>query len=185
MSLLALVAAASFIVATIAVVDLATADEYPTTAPSTRPALAGQSHQIQSVAFPSRLLRVEDARSEDGTPIVTYPRQDWKCMTWKFESADDGVRLINYFTHKTFGGASGAAGDDHELLTQHPAGADARGDEELRFIRVGNDEQFWIEHAATGRFLTANPDGSVTLESRSDQDAQKWKLLDRPAHFSG
>src|SRR4051794_38095650 len=89
--------------------------------PATGPALVGQSHQIASAADEGVLLRPRDASNKEGTPIVIYPRENWRCMTWKFEPAGSDVRLVNYFTHKTF-----YPDQDGAAVTQHaPAKEDS------------------------------------------------------------
>ncbi len=48
-------------------------------APATGPVgLVGESHQIASAADEGVLLRPRDASSKEGTPIVMYPKEDWK-----------------------------------------------------------------------------------------------------------
>src|SRR5262249_22627047 len=66
---------------------------------------AGKSYQIRNKQF-GDLLRPEDANSADGTPIVLYPAQAWKCMTWKLSAAGESqFCLQNRFTSKTFAAA--------------------------------------------------------------------------------
>ncbi|WP_221392484.1 RICIN domain-containing protein [Dyadobacter sp. NIV53] len=49
------------------------------------------------------LLRVKDASSKNGTPLVAYYPQNWKCMTWNFKSTGGNTyQLENLLTHKTF-----------------------------------------------------------------------------------
>jgi hypothetical protein len=149
---------------------------------ATRPAvLANESHQIANVGRED-LLRPRDASSADRTPIVLYPRQDWRCLTWKFEPAgDDFVRLVNYFTHKTLA----PEGDGQtRKITQCPVSKDAVGGQQWRFIPLG-DNVYRIEHVATGKALSATANGDVVVEKWTGSDSQKWKLLEKPAKFSG
>jgi hypothetical protein len=49
------------------------------------------------------LLRVKDAGSKNGTPLVAYYPENWKCMTWNFKKTDTNTyQLQNLLTHKTF-----------------------------------------------------------------------------------
>jgi hypothetical protein len=49
------------------------------------------------------LLRVKDASNKNGTPLVAYDPQNWKCMTWNFISVEGNTyQLKNLFTGKTF-----------------------------------------------------------------------------------
>ena len=150
--------------------------------PASKPAaLAGESHQIASVSRDD-LLRPRDASSADGTPIVVYPRQDWRCMTWKFEPAgEDAVRLINYFTHKTF---SAEGRDDAAKVTQHAPTKEATDAQRWRFVPAG-DGVYRIEQISGGKVLTVTADGDVVIDQWKQADSQKWKLLEKPVKFSG
>ena len=149
--------------------------------PATKPAgLAGESHQIASVAKED-LLRPRDASNKEGAPIVLYPKQDWKCMTWKFEPAGDGVRLMNYFTHKTLY-PSGT--QDGAPVAQHAAGKDVAEVERWRFVPVG-ENVYRIEHVGTGKALTVTSNGHVVVDPWTDGAGQKWKLLEKPEKFTG
>ncbi len=44
--------------------------------------------QIRSRRFKDLLLRPVNASNKTGAPIVLYPAQSWKCMTWKIEGTD-------------------------------------------------------------------------------------------------
>ncbi|WP_293309540.1 RICIN domain-containing protein [Pedobacter sp. UBA5917] len=49
------------------------------------------------------LLRVKDASAKNGTPLVAYDPQNWKCMTWNFIPVEGNTyQLKNLFTGKTF-----------------------------------------------------------------------------------
>ncbi len=49
------------------------------------------------------LLRIKDANSQNGTSLVAYYPENWKCMTWNFIHVEGNVyKLQNLFTHKTF-----------------------------------------------------------------------------------
>ena len=149
--------------------------------PATQPAkLAGESHQIQNVAQED-LLRPRDASSRDGAPIVLYPHQDWKCMTWKLEPAGDDVRLMNYFTHKTFYPDAQTEGS---AVSQHSAAKEPTDVERWRFVPV-DGRNYKLEHAATGLVLTVSDDGKITIQKWNNSAAQQWKLLAKPDHFTG
>lgn len=156
----------------------------PATAPSAPASLVGESHQIENVGDPN-LLRPRDASSAEGAPIVLYPHQDWKCMTWKFEAVGDvatgEVRLMNYFTHKTLYPTASAEGS---AVTQHAAAKVPAAAEAWKFVPLAGNT-YRIDHAASGLTLTASPDGKITVQKWSDTAGQKWKLLDKPAHFTG
>src|SRR5665811_2339445 len=59
-----------------------------------------------------KLLRIKDANSSDGTPLVAYSPVNWKCMTWDFQQIDGRTyTLRNLFTNKTFQPAEEAVKD--------------------------------------------------------------------------
>ena len=154
------------------------ADDAP---PAAQAAAAGKSFQIESVAHPGRLVRPEDAKSKDGTPIVLYAKQAWKCMTWKLDVADDAqptadtYRLINHFTHKTLAADAGGA------LVERPATADAAS---WHLVKL-DDATYRIEQPDTHKVLTADDDGNLTVATWKSTGNQKWRLLPRPAKFTG
>ncbi len=66
------------------------------------------SFQIRNQKY-GNLLRPEEANSADGTRIVLYPAQPWKCVTWKLHGTGDSkFQLQNHFTGKTFAAEAGA-----------------------------------------------------------------------------
>ena len=135
----------------------------------------GQSYQIENVGT-GTLLRPQDANKADGTPLVVYPKQAWKCMTWKFQTDGDQVTLKNHFTGKTLGKTAADA-----AVKQSPLGENA---DAWKFVSV-EDGVYRIESVATGEVLTATDDDTVALRKYTGDAKQKWKLLDKPAHFTG
>src|SRR5579864_6430586 len=48
------------------------------------------------------VLRIKDANSKDGTPIVAYEPVNWKCVTWNFKHVGGQTyQLQNIFSGKT------------------------------------------------------------------------------------
>lgn len=61
-----------------------------------------ESFQIRNKKF-GDLLRPEGANGANGTQIVLYTAEPWKCMTWKLRPAGESVfHVQNHFTSKTF-----------------------------------------------------------------------------------
>ena len=61
-----------------------------------------ESYQIRNKKF-GDLLRPKDANSAEGTRIVLYPAEPWKCMRWKLKPAGESTfQVRNHFTSKTF-----------------------------------------------------------------------------------
>ncbi len=100
-------------------------------------------------------------------------------MTWKFEPGGEDVRLVNYFTHKTFYPAQ-----DGAAVSQHALAKEDLPAEHWRFVDVG-EKSYRIEHVASGKVLTISGDGQVTMEKWTGTAGQKWKLLERPGKFTG
>ncbi|WP_128912828.1 RICIN domain-containing protein [Granulicella sibirica] len=142
------------------------------------------SHGVRNEQY-GLMLRPRDASNKDGEPIVLYPYETWKCMAWKFESAQDGVRLVNYFTSKSFevqavGGTS--------VVAQKPATPEAREKETMHFVAV-EAGLYKIEVQGGAGVLTAvDSDGRgdirVVVQPWKQTAAQKWQLVDLPDHFT-
>lgn len=48
------------------------------------------------------VLRIKDASSANGTPIMAYTPVNWKCVTWDFkQTGDTTYHLKNLFSSKT------------------------------------------------------------------------------------
>jgi hypothetical protein len=136
------------------------------------------SFQIRNKQF-GDLLRPKDANHATGTPLVLYPAEPWKCMTWKITRADDtAFRLQNHFTSKTFGTRTDSLqSKDLPAVIQIPM---ENGGPAWAITRLG-DGTFKITEPKTGKALTARKDetGSgvrIVLEPFSGADAQKWEL---------
>ncbi|WP_165232668.1 RICIN domain-containing protein [Aquisphaera insulae] len=150
--------------------------------------LAKGSYQIRNVKFADSdmVLRPRGASNREKTPIVLYPRTDWKCLTWKVEPADEGARLINHFTSKTFEPADSARDSGSQVLQVTPS-SEPTAEQRWKFIPLGGD-LYRIEHAATGKALTADKDGDeiqIRTAPWDGRDEQKWQVLAGPTHFSG
>ena len=138
------------------------------------------SFQIRNKKF-GDLLRPRDANSAIGTPIVLYPAQPWKCMTWKFHAAGDSAyQLQNHFTSKTFA-AEINAGNQAPQVTQVAFGKDAATRPVWRFTKMP-DGSYRITDAKSGNALTAikteaATDVRIVLQPWQEKDEQKWELL--------
>jgi hypothetical protein len=140
---------------------------------------AGKSYQIRNRQY-GELLRPQDANSANGTPIVLYSAQPWKCMTWKLSSGGESrFYLQNYFTSKTFAAATATEGQPAGV-TQVPFGKSPDERPVWQFTRLA-DGTFKVMDAKTGMVLTASKDGSgvkVTVQRWSERNEQKWELTE-------
>lgn len=124
------------------------------------------------------LLRVKDASSKNGTHLVAYDPQNWKCMTWDFQhTGENTYQLKNLFTKKTFQ-SLGEAKDD-VVLEEQPLVADAKN-QQYEFIKVKKDI-YLIKLKATDLYLTpADPEGStnsaIKLAKKQDSPLQQWSI---------
>ncbi|MGI4864902.1 MAG: RICIN domain-containing protein [Janthinobacterium lividum] len=124
------------------------------------------------------LLRIQDARPADGTPLVAYTPTNWKCMTWNFEHVEGNVyRLQNLFTHKTFQpDATPAAG---AALRQRPLAANQVG-QQWEF-ELGTAQTYRIRLRGTALYVApANATGAantpIVLAEKADTPLQFWTL---------
>lgn len=124
------------------------------------------------------LLRVKDASGKNGTPLVAYDPQNWKCMTWDFQSTGENTyQLKNLFTKKTFQPLGNAK--DAVVMEEQPLVADAKN-QQYEFIKVKKDI-YLIRLKATDLYLTpADPEGStnsaIILAKKTDSPIQQWSI---------
>ena len=148
------------------------------------------TYQIRNVKY-DELLRPKDANNAEGTPIVLYPAQPWKCMTWKLKpetnstaDATAGITTFwvkNVFTSKTFHADSG--GDSNtapQRVTQLRFPKDSSLTPGWQFVRL-DDGNYKIIDAKSGNAVTAvKDDGAdeahIVTAPWENQDSQKWHL---------
>jgi len=135
--------------------------------------------QVHNRAF-GELLRPRNASKKDGAPLVLYPAQPWKCMTWAVrERAGGGVVLENLFSRKTFAAAS--AGRGPAAVEQVPLATEVWHWEEL------GDGAWKIIEPESGRVLTAEKTAAglrVIVAPWTGADTQKWELRPAPEHLT-
>lgn len=137
-----------------------------------------KSYQIRNVKY-GDLLRPEDANSANGTRIVLYPAQPWKCMTWKlFPAGEETFQLRNHFTSKTF--TVTATNQAAAPVVQVPFAKDAAARPAWRFIKL-SDGTYEIADVKSGQVLTAAKEGypaKIVLEAWQEKPEQKWELIE-------
>jgi hypothetical protein len=143
-------------------------------------ALAPKSFQIRNHKY-GDLLRPQDANSADGTPLVLYPAQPWKCMTWKFfSSGEAGIQMQNHFTSKTF---TAKAGDQAPAqVSQVPFAKDSQQRPTWQLTRL-SDGSYKIADAKSGKALTAvksqgDSAPRIVMEAWHEGEDQKWELIE-------
>jgi hypothetical protein len=146
--------------------------------PATNPA-APASYQVRNKKF-AQLLRPEDANSANGTRLVLYPAQPWKCMTWKFHPAGEAAfQLQNHFTSKTFAGETSEKA--LQAVSQVPFAKESDKRPVWQFTKLA-DGTYKISDAKSGKALTAvkEENGSrvrIVLDMWHETDEQEWELL--------
>lgn len=148
--------------------DGAAKAELPTTTP--------ESFQIRNGKF-GDLLRPQNANHADGTPIVLYPAESWKCMTWKLIPAGENAFWVqNHFTAKTFHVKPGDAG---QTVTQTAWAQEPQERRRWHFTKLA-DGTYRISTSESGAALTAikSEGGAVRITAAKweDKPEQKWKL---------
>jgi len=124
------------------------------------------------------LLRVKDASNKNGTPLVAYDPQNWKCMTWEFLHQEQNIyQLSNLLTRKTFQPNGTIA--ESAALEEQPL-AQGTGNQLYEFIPVGKDV-YLIRLKATEWYLTpSDPDGkinsAIVLAKKKNTTDQRWQI---------
>jgi hypothetical protein len=135
--------------------------------------LAPGSYQIRNRKF-GELLRPENANNANGTHIVLYPAQPWKCMTWKLlPTGGNAFILQNHFTSKTFEAKTNAGSS---TVVQVPWAREISGRPSWRFTKL-SDGFYQIADTRSGEILTASSKDVIVLAPRKETPEQEWELV--------
>jgi len=127
------------------------------------------------------LLRVKDAESENGTPLVAYYPENWKCMTWDFKNTgENSYQLQNLLTHKTFQPVSAAKADaafEEQPLTEGAA------NQQYEFITVKKDT-YLIRLKGSDLYVTpadkkGRVNSAIILAARRNSPEQLWLIYEQ------
>jgi len=127
------------------------------------------------------LLRVKDAASKNGTPLVAYYPENWKCMTWNFKKTDANTyQLQNLLTNKTFQPV--AAAGANVAFEEQPFSADDNK-QQYEFINVKKDT-YLIKLKGTDLYVTpADAKGTVNsaiiLAAKRNTIDQQWFIYEQ------
>jgi hypothetical protein len=136
-----------------------------------------KSYQIMNKKH-GDLLRPKDANGSDGTPIVLYSAQLWKCLTWKLTATGESEFIVqNHFTSKSFAMASDGKGNP---VIQVPLPKDTAKAIRWRFVKLA-DGAFRIADPKSVNVLTAvkgenDDEVRIALLPWDEKDEQKWEL---------
>lgn len=125
------------------------------------------------------VLRVQDARKANGTPIVSYSPVNWKCVTWDFQHVDGNTyQLRNLFTGKTLQPAatSPTAGVS---LEQQPL-TQLQTNQAYEFLPAGKDS-YRIRLKGTDLYITPTEgdeavNSKVILTRKTTSNNQVWSI---------
>ena len=124
-------------------------------------------------------VRIKDANSKDGTPIVAYSPVEWKCVTWDFKKqTDNSYQLINLFSHKTM--ASRFEAKENVVLEEQPING-GNNNQKFDFILAGKGI-YLIKLSGTDLYLSPSDSAGkinapIILKKRDDSKLQYWQLV--------
>lgn len=127
------------------------------------------------------LLRVKDAGSKNGTPLVAYYPENWKCMTWNFKNTgENSYQLQNLLTNKTFQPVTKA--DINVAFEEQPL-VDASPNQQYEFIGVKKDT-YLIKLKGTDLYLTpadikGKVNSAIILASKRNTPEQLWTIYEQ------
>jgi Ricin-type beta-trefoil lectin domain-like len=127
------------------------------------------------------LLRIREANSANGTPMVLYNPVNWKCMTWNFKHRGGNVyQLLNLYSGKTMQPAQAAA--DGVAMEEQPAQTDAV--QQLYDFEPTGNNNYFIRLKGTDLYLIpADPSGKVNsavlLSKKGGRLAQQWTIYEQ------
>ncbi len=137
------------------------------------------TYQFRNLKF-DELLRPQDANNANGTRIVLYSAQPWKCMTWRLQPAGESAfRVQNLFTSKTFAADAGTDAAQPAVV-QVPVKKDAADIPTWQFTKLENGS-YKITDSKSGKALTAVKKSGehqvgIVTSLWKNLDEQKWQL---------
>lgn len=125
-------------------------------------------------------IRIKDANSKNGTPIVAYSPVNWKCVTWDFKKQQDAYQLVNLFSRKTM--QPSATAKEGVAMEEQPL-ADGSANQQYEFIHVEKNT-YLIKLKGTELYLTpSNSDGDINepivLKQKNNSRLQYWQLKEQ------
>jgi Ricin-type beta-trefoil lectin domain-like len=127
------------------------------------------------------VLRIKDANSKDGTPIVAYSPVNWKCVTWDFKHVDGQTyQLKNLFSGKTLQPVKTNV-EDGDALQEQPM--DDGTIQQYEFIPVEKNV-YLIKLAGADLYITpSDKEGTVNsqiiLSKKNGTALQYWTIYEQ------
>ncbi|MFT3935896.1 MAG: RICIN domain-containing protein [Chitinophagaceae bacterium] len=131
------------------------------------------------------LLRIKDANTANGTPLVSYNPVNWKCMTWDFQHKDgDNYQLKNLFSGKTFQPRQDAA--DGVAMEEQPL-QNGDASQQYEFIAAGKNV-YYIRLKGTDLYLTpadekGRTNSAIVLQKKVASPLQQWTIYEQHPEF--
>lgn len=157
--------------------------------------LPGRTQQTTSIkgdyalknVHTGKYVRIRDANSANGTPIVAYSPVNWKCVTWEFRPGANGSHTLrNLFSGKTLQPLNGEVKAGIAMEEQP---LDNSKVQEYEVVAVMKDPQsgglqYMVRLKGTDLYLTpGDPDGSsnskIILDKKREGDIQRWTLVEQ------
>lgn len=123
------------------------------------------------------LLRVKDANGKNGTPLVAYSPENWKCMTWNFRHVEGNTyQLQNLFTNKTFEPVSDS---EQKQMTLQEQPLEPKKNQQYEFIKEG--DYYFIRLKDTGFYITSpgnevEVNAKILLMRKNNSNMQRWTI---------
>ena len=127
------------------------------------------------------VLRIKDASTKNGTPIVAYDPVNWKCVTWDFKHVDGQIyQLQNLFSGKTLQPVNANAVEGNALEEQPLTSSDVQ---QYEFITVEKDV-YLIKQKGTDLYITpSDKEGKVNsqiiLAKKDGTKLQQWTIYEQ------
>ena len=124
------------------------------------------------------VLRIKDANTKNGTPLVSYSPVNWKCVTWDFRNIEGKTyQLINLFSGKTFQSkqtpAEGVLMEEQPLIERQTS--------QLYEFLPDEKNTYLIRLKGTDLYLTPEDENGKTnsgilLDKKKNGSLQNWIL---------
>ncbi len=124
------------------------------------------------------LLRIKDANGKNGTPLVAYNPQNWKCMTWNFIPVEGNTyQLKNLFTSKTF-----QPKINDLALEEQPLNL-GNSNQQYEFEPAGKDI-YLIKLKGTDLYITpedkkGSTNSAIILAKKTKTKDQQWTIYEQ------
>lgn len=128
------------------------------------------------------VLRIKDANTTNGTPVVAYSPVNWKCVTWSFKQVEGQTyTLTNLFSGKTLQPQSTET-NAGVILEEQPFNAGAKN-QLYEFIPVEKN-QYLIRLKNTELYITPSDDkgnvnANIILAKKNNTRLQHWTLQEQ------